>query len=95
MARGIERRAIIQDDRDRADFVSRLAALAQAGGITRAEVLSGSRCRALGLPIAGAARALRLSPTLVRAGLARADGLAATRGLTVADLLRARARNPR
>ncbi len=34
MARGIERRAIFRDDTDRADFVRRLAALAQAGGIT-------------------------------------------------------------
>ncbi len=86
MARGIERGAILRDDRDRADFVRRLAALAQVGGVTRAEALSGSRCRALGLPIAGVARALRLSP---------ADGLAAERGLTLAELLRARARNPR
>lgn len=33
MARGIERRAIFRDDRDRADFVRRLAALAQAGAV--------------------------------------------------------------
>jgi muconate cycloisomerase len=51
--------------------------------------------RALDLPIAGGARALRLSPTVVRAGLARADGLVAERSLALAELLRARARNPR
>ena len=44
---------------------------------------------------AQAARALRLSPTVVRAGLARADGLVAGRSLALAELLRARARNPR
>jgi REP element-mobilizing transposase RayT len=34
MVRGIERRAIFRDDRDRADFVARLAALAEAGALT-------------------------------------------------------------
>ena len=31
MVRGLERRAIFRDDADRADFVGRLAALAEAG----------------------------------------------------------------
>lgn len=34
MARGIERRAIFRDDRDRADFVRRVAALAEARAVT-------------------------------------------------------------
>ena len=34
MVRGIERRAIFRDDRDRADFVRRLAGLVQAGAWT-------------------------------------------------------------
>ena len=34
MVRGLERRAIFRDDGDRADFVARLAALAQAGALT-------------------------------------------------------------
>jgi REP element-mobilizing transposase RayT len=34
MARGIEGRTIFRDDRDRADFVGRLAALAEAGAFT-------------------------------------------------------------
>ena len=34
MARGIEGRALFREDRDRADFVRRLAALAQAGAVT-------------------------------------------------------------
>ena len=34
MVRGIERRAVFRDDADRADFVGRLAALAEAGAFT-------------------------------------------------------------
>jgi len=34
MVRGLERRAIFRDDADRADFVARLAALAEAGALT-------------------------------------------------------------
>lgn len=34
MIRGIERRAIFRDDRDRPDFVRRLAALAEGGAWT-------------------------------------------------------------
>jgi len=34
MVRGLERRAIFRDDADRADFVGRLAALAEAGALT-------------------------------------------------------------
>ncbi len=34
MVRGLERRVIFRDDRDRADFVARLAALAEAGAWT-------------------------------------------------------------
>ena len=34
MVRGLERRAIFRDDVDRADFVARLAALAEAGALT-------------------------------------------------------------
>ena len=34
MARGLERRAIFRDDRDRQDLVGRLAALAEAGALT-------------------------------------------------------------
>ena len=34
MVRGIERRAIFRDDRDRADFLRRLAALAAGGALT-------------------------------------------------------------
>jgi len=34
MVRGIERTAIFRDDRDRADFVARLARLAEAGALT-------------------------------------------------------------
>jgi REP element-mobilizing transposase RayT len=34
MVRGLERRAIFRDDADRADFVARLAALADAGALT-------------------------------------------------------------
>ena len=34
MVRGLERRAIFRDDTDRADFVARLAARAEAGGLT-------------------------------------------------------------
>ena len=34
MVRGLERRAIFRDDRDRADFVRRLAALAASGALT-------------------------------------------------------------
>lgn len=34
MVRGIERRAIFRDDQDRADFVARLAALAEQGALT-------------------------------------------------------------
>ena len=34
MVRGIERRAIFREERDRADFVRRLAALAEAGALT-------------------------------------------------------------
>jgi REP element-mobilizing transposase RayT len=34
MVRGIERRAIFRDDRDRADFIARLAALAEQGALT-------------------------------------------------------------
>ena len=34
MVRGLERRAIFRDDADRADFVGRLAALAETGALT-------------------------------------------------------------
>jgi len=34
MVRGIERTAIFRDDRNRTDFVARLAALAEAGACT-------------------------------------------------------------
>jgi REP element-mobilizing transposase RayT len=34
MVRGLESRAIFRDDVDRADFVARLAALAEAGALT-------------------------------------------------------------
>ena len=34
MVRGLERRVIFRDDRDRADFVERLAHLAEAGALT-------------------------------------------------------------
>ena len=34
MVRGIERASIFRDDADRADFVARLAALAEAGALT-------------------------------------------------------------
>ena len=34
MARGIERRALFRDDRDRTDFLQRLAALAEAKALT-------------------------------------------------------------
>jgi len=34
MVRGLERRVIFRDDSDRADFVARLAALAEAGALT-------------------------------------------------------------
>jgi len=34
MVRGIERRALFRDDQDRADFVARLAALAEQGALT-------------------------------------------------------------
>jgi len=34
MVRGLERRALFRDDRDRADFVARLAAQATAGALT-------------------------------------------------------------
>jgi REP element-mobilizing transposase RayT len=34
MVRGLERRAIFRDDTDRADFVARLAALAESGALT-------------------------------------------------------------
>jgi REP element-mobilizing transposase RayT len=34
LVRGLERRAIFRDDTDRADFVARLAARADAGGLT-------------------------------------------------------------
>src|SRR5512136_1292480 len=34
MVRGLERRAIFRDDQDRADFVARLRALAEEGGLT-------------------------------------------------------------
>jgi len=63
MVRGIERRACFRDDRDRADFVRRVAALADAGAWTvyawallpnhmHLLVRTGAR------PLAGAMRAL-------------------------------------
>ncbi len=63
MLRGLERGAIFRDDRERADFRDRLAALA------------------LELPIAQAARALNVSPLVVRDYFARGLQFLKARGL--------------
>jgi REP element-mobilizing transposase RayT len=87
-----------------------LARCAAVWGVTPAEVASGSRrrvvaharavasclaVRALGLPMPAVARALGISPTVVRAGVARGTALLAERGLAVSELLPPRKRKPR
>jgi hypothetical protein len=79
-----------------------LARCAAVWDVTPAELASGSRrrvvaharavasclaVRPLGLPMPAVARALGISPTVVRAGVARGAALLAERGLAVSDLL--------
>lgn len=83
-------------------FLDVLSACAAAWGVTQAEVCGGSRRRVaaharaaasyvgvseLGLPIAHVARTLGVSPTVVRAGLARGVELLRVRKVSVATLV--------
>lgn len=83
---------------------------ARAWGVSSAELVSGSRrrvvaharavascvaVRELTLPIAAVAHALGISPSAVRMGLTKGDGLLAARGMTVADLFQAARRKVR
>ena len=90
-----------------AAFPAVIASCAAGWGVTLAEVCGGSRRRVvararaaashvgvteLGLPIAHVARALGVSPPVVRTGLARGPALLRERGLTAAFLVTGRIR---
>jgi lysozyme family protein len=84
-----------------------MARVAALWRLTPAELTSGSRrrvvaravlswgaVRGLGLSIATVARALTISPTVARDGIARGETLAAERGIRLTGLLRAARKQP-
>ena len=92
-----------------AALLALMARVAALWRLTPAELTSGSRrrvvararavlswgaVRGLGLPIATVARALTISPTVARDGIARGETLAAERGIRLTGLLQAARKQP-